>query len=337
MNNEPSLEAPKPASHRFAHLAISFIFIAAIAYGTLFYGQRVIDMVQARMFTPSGQVAAVTERLNLTPHGYNIFYASDPQVEDKNTFNTNCQSTERTAAILGCYWKRNIHLFDVQNKELDGTLEVTAAHEMLHAAYERLNWIERERVDTLVEEEFQRNRGNAALKQIMQYYAKSEPGAESNELHSIIGTTVADISPELESYYSQYFADRATIVALNTKYNAVFGELNKQADELEAKIKSEGPAIQAELANYEADRQQLELDIQTFNARAQSGGFTTQSAFNVARNALTTRLSSMNARQQAVNARVASYNDLVAQLNALAIRVDQLNASINGASAASGL
>ena len=189
----------------------------------------------------------------------------------------------------------------------------------------------------LVEEEFQRNRGNAALKQIMQYYAQSEPGAESNELHSIIGTTVADISPELESYYSQYFADRAAIVALNTKYNAVFGELNRQADELEAKIKSEGPAIQAELANYEADRQQLELDIQTFNARAQSGGFTAQSAFNVARNALTTRLSSMNARQQAVNARVASYNDLIAQLNALAIRVDQLNASINGASAASGL
>lgn len=337
MNNAPSLEAPKPANHRFAQVAVSIIVILGIAYGTLFYGQRLVDMVQARLFTPSAQVAAVNDRLGLTSHGYNIFYASNPQVEDKATFNSSCQSTERTAAILGCYWKRDIHLFDVQNKELDGTLEVTAAHEMLHAAYERLNWLERERVDRLVEEEYEKNKGNAALKQIMQYYAKSEPGAESNELHSIIGTTVATISPELESYYAQYFSDRENIVALNTKYNAVFGAISKQADELEATIESEGPAIQAELASYESDRQQLELDIQTFNARAQSGGFTTQSAFNVARNALTARLSSMNTRQQAINARVATYNQLVAQLNALAIRVDKLNASINGASATSGL
>ena len=337
MNNAPSLEAPKPNSHRFIRAAVSIILILGVAFGVILYGQRAVDMVQARLFTPTAQVKAVNERLELTPHGYNIFYASNPQVEDRTTFNTSCESTERTAAILGCYWKRTIHLFDVQNDELDGTLEVTAAHEMLHAAYERLNWFERERVDALLQAEYEQRKDDAALRQIMQYYAKAEPGEENNELHSIIGTTVVAVDPELEAYYGQYFANRANIVALNTKYNAVFSELNEQANKLEAVIEAEGPAIHAELASYEAERQQLQLDIQTFNARAQSGGFTTQSSFNVARTALTTRVNAMNTRQAAVNVRVAAYNESVEKLNSLAIRVDQLNQSINGASAAAGL
>lgn len=337
MNNAPSLEAPKPSRHRYFRGAVSLIVILGVAFGVLLYGQRGVDMVQARMFTPTERVKSVNERLGLTAHGYNIFYASNPQIEDKVTFNASCQSTERTAAILGCYWKRTIHLFDVQNKDLDGTLEVTAAHEMLHAAYERLNWLDRTRVDSLVQQEYEQRKGDVALRQIMQYYAEAEPGEENNELHSIIGTTVDKVNPELESYYGRYFTNRAHIVALNTRYNAVFNELNEQANALEATIESEGPAIRTELESYELERKQLALDIETFNARAQSGGFTTQSSFNIARSALAARVSAMNVRQSAINARVAAYNQTVEKLNSLAIRVDQLNQSINGASAAEGL
>ncbi len=44
-------------------------------------------------------------------------------------------------AILGCYnpSSRDIYIYNVTNSELDGVKEVTAAHEMLHAAWERLS------------------------------------------------------------------------------------------------------------------------------------------------------------------------------------------------------
>lgn len=315
----------------------SVLLILGAAAGAAFYGPQFSDVIRAQSFKPSAQVTSVEDRLKLTSRGTAIFYASAPKIEDKTSFNKSCQSSERTTAILGCYWNQQIYLYDIQNEELDGTLEVTAAHEMLHAAYERLNWFERAQINNLLQAEYDAHREDVALKQIMQYYEQSEPGQELNELHSLIGTTVANISPDLEEYYARYFTDRSAIVALNTKYNAVFGEISRQADSLEAKIKAEEPLIQAELAQYDAEKQQLEIDIQAFNARANSGGFSSVSSFNIARQALSSRLNEMNARQNALNERVAAYNKLVEELNQLAVRVDQLNESINGASATTGL
>ncbi len=337
MNNELNQVSSKHKSHKAGRAILTLVAIVGTTIGAMFVGPRAIDALQAQAFTPTSQVANVRQRLELTDRGGTLFYASSPQIEDKATFNTNCQSNEKTTAILGCYWKRQIHLFDIQNKELDGTLEVTAAHEMLHAAYERLGPFARKRVDTFVQAEYDKHRDDPELKQIMQYYAMNEPGAELNELHSIIGTTVASISPELEAYYAQYFHNRADIVALNTKYNAVFSSISKQASELQAKIKATEPVIKADLASYDESRQQIESDIQAFNAKAKSGGFATQSAFNAARSALSNRLAALNAQRDSINARVAEFNKLVEQLNALAVRADQLNESINAASSASGV
>ena len=82
---------------------------------------------------------------------------------------SNCDTEERTTAILGCYYQRHIYLFDINNKELDGTLDVTAAHEMLHAAYDRLNFFERSYVDGLINAEYEVHKNDASLKQIMAY------------------------------------------------------------------------------------------------------------------------------------------------------------------------
>jgi hypothetical protein len=301
------------------------------------YGQRAVDMVMARVYQPTSQTIAIHDRLNMTNLGADLFYASNPQVQQKAQFNSNCDTEERTTAILGCYYQRHIYLFDINNKELDGTLDVTAAHEMLHAAYDRLNFFERSYVDGLINAEYEVHKNDASLKQIMAYYTKAEPGMEVNELHSILGTTVAKLSPKLEAYYAQYFNDRASVVALNAKYNTVFDGIAKQSAELQAQLKALRGPIDDDLVQYEADRQQLELDIASFNERANSHGFTTQSGFNVARSALIARLDAVNQRRAAINARVAEYNNIVKELNALATRADELNSSINGANATSGL
>ncbi len=283
------------------------------------------------MFHPTSQVSSISDRLKLTDRGRDVFYAAQPLIETKTAFNTSCQSAERTAAILGCYYRDHIYLYDIKNAKLDGTLEVTAAHEMLHAAYQRLNWFERQRVDALIQAAYEKVKNDANLKEVMQYYSQAEPGAEVNELHSILGTTVASLGPELESYYAQYFSDRSVVVALNAAYNKVFGDLKQKADELQQKIKSAEPQLKADLASYEFERQQVESDITSFNQQASSGAFRTQASFNAARSALVARVDTLNARRDALNRRVNQYNADVAALNALAVEANDLYQSINGA------
>lgn len=312
---------------------VSALVVLALSAVGILYGQRLVDSIRASQYQPTAQMMSVRERIGLTSRATDVFYATSPVIESKETFNASCHSEERTVAILGCYYRDRIYLYDIRDTQLDGTLEVTAAHEILHAVYQRLNFFERRKVDELIAAQYARLKDDANLKEIMQYYEKAEPGAESNELHSILGTTIAALSPELEQYYAQYLTDRGKVVALNAAYNKVFGDSKRQAKELEDRIKAAEPGIAADLAAYEADRRQLESDIESFNQEVASGGYGTRGAFNAARGALVARVDAMNSRRDSINTRVAAYNADVAALNNLAIQVNHLYESINGAEA----
>lgn len=303
----------------------------------ILYGPVVVDYIKVSQYQPSERVGAIDSRVYFTGTGERVFYATSPQIQDRDQFNTNCQSTERTAAILGCYFKDKIYLYNINNKELDGTLEVTAAHEMLHAAYQRLNMFERGHVEEMVQAEYQKVKDEPGIKQIMQYYKQAEPGEEVNELHSIIGTTVATLSPELEAYYARYFENRAAVVELNTAYNRVFDDLKRQSGVLQDKITKENEALKSDMAIYETDLQQLNIDIESFNVRAKSGSFVSRSAFGTARSSLTARVDDLNARRDDLNARVAAYNADVESLNALSVKATKLNESLNGVTAPAGV
>ncbi len=223
MNNETnqpigSAGAPR-RRHRVAGTLFGLLFAVVIAVAGALYGQDAIDQVYAWQYTPNERVASVNDEMNLTTSGERLFYASRPAIESGDQFNTDCESVERTAAILGCYYHNRIYLYDITREELKGALEVTAAHELLHAAYQRLNFFERSRVDAMIQEQYEQIKNNPDLKELMQYYETTEPGAGLNELHSIIGTTVASISPDLENYYGKYFKNRSSIVAMNQTYN----------------------------------------------------------------------------------------------------------------------
>lgn len=307
--------------------------ILAVAMLIIVYGQHVYDHFLAAQFTPSSSIAKVHDNLKLTWLGHDLLYASNPSIESGQQFNSHCDTTERTAAILGCYYQRNIYLYDVSNPELAGAEEVTAAHEMLHAAYERLQIWEKNHVNTLIEAEYAKIKDQPDIKKLMEYYTTNEPGELDNELHSIIGTTIASISPDLEQYYAQFFNDRASIVTMNAKYNTLFATIEAQSTTLAAKIAADGPALQSDLSTYEAQRTLLSNDIQVFNQRAQSGYYTSTSTFESAKRVLLSRSSVLESERTALNERVDAYNVLVKEYNNLSIRVNQLNSSINGVTA----
>ncbi len=77
-------------------------------------------------------------------------------------------------AILGCYVTQRIYIYDVKDAKLDGIREVTAAHEMLHAAYERMSSSEQTKVNALLEVEYEKLRNDKDLAERMAFYARTE-------------------------------------------------------------------------------------------------------------------------------------------------------------------
>ena len=305
----------------------SFAAIAVAAGGlaaAYWFGPQLLDEFRAQQYTPSSQISAIEQRVTLTSAGKRIFHATSPEVQDSGQFNSSCHSVERTTAILGCYYR----------DELDGALDVTAAHELLHAAYARLNAFERQKVDGLVRAAYQKVKDEPTLKRLMEYYKQAEPGAEVNELHSILGTAIANLDSELERHYARYFTNRASIVALNQRYTQVFSELDQQAASLRAKISTEESSLKTETDAYQNELNQLNSDIQSFNQRAASGDFSSQE-FYAARNVLSGRVAALNRRQNQLNARISAYNTMIVEYNKLAVRAQQLNQSMNGVSAPS--
>ena len=317
--------------HKWLRVVLSGIGTLFISWVIIYCVPRIIDVARAYNFHAPDSIVFIKKRLELTDRGTDIFYASTPAVEEKTEFNKNCQTEERSTAILGCFSKDKIYLYNLKNSELDGTLEVTAAHEMLHAAYQRLTIAEHVWLDKRIVAQYDKVKNDASMKELMAYYSKAEPGEEVNELHSILGTTLAKLDPDLENYYKRYFNNRSTVVSLNAKYNKVFTEISEKTTALETKIAAEEPDITQALATYDSDRAQLEKTIASFNSRAKASKFTSQASFDSERNALMRQVEELNARRDDINIKVSTYNADVAELTKLSTRTTALYQSMNGA------
>lgn len=311
-----------------ASLVVTFISVALTLF-LVVNRQAVIDQVTVWQYQPSAEIAAFAERSGMNDRGRFIFYASQPNLEGTQAFNAKCSRIEQSTAVLGCYDGRNIFVYDVPNEKLDGIREVTSAHEMLHAAYLRLNEEQKQKVDALVEAEYKTLQNDAKFAERMAFYARTEPGERDNELHSIIGTEVTAISPELEKHYANYFTDRTKVVALHAQYASVFASLQARGDELSAQLTALADSIEASVSRYNSDVQRLNNDIADFNARANSGSFGSQEEFEKERSALIARANELDRLRRSVNDMQAQYEALRIELEAIASQSDALNRSID--------
>ena len=291
--------------------------------------QQVVDQLAVWQFHPSSEVKALADRSGMGDRGEFYFYASRPALETAEAFNQKCTRKEESTAILGCYAGGRIYIYNVEDKALDGIREVTAAHEMLHAAYDRLSKGEQERINALVEEEYAKLRTDSAFAERMAFYARTEPGQRDNELHSIIGTEVATINPELEVHYKAYFTDRSKVVAMHEKYASVFQELQQRSEDLSNRLTRLADQIEKSVSQYNTDVQQLNGDIESFNARASTGAFASEAAFQNERAALASRADTLEATRTDINAKTDEYTRLRDELISVAGQSDALNRSID--------
>lgn len=278
---------------------------------------------------PTQEMRTIAEKVRFTQHGELIFMASRTQVDNARAFNKTCGDHEKSSAVLGCYVNRRIYLYNIDNKELDGIVEVTAAHEMLHAAYERLYPWERKEVDALLLQEFETLRKDNEFTERMSVYAALDPASRINELHSIIGTERKEISDKLEAYYKKYFIDRHRISELYAQYSSLFFKLEAQAKDLADRVNKAADDLNQQINTYNNNVASLSAQISDFNRRAEAGDFSSYRDFYNERSVLVANSAQLDRDLAAINQAIKEHDALKKELNDTSLHLNELNNSID--------
>jgi hypothetical protein len=291
--------------------------------------QYIIDQITVWQYKPTSEITGLVDRAGMGSYGKFLYLASQPSLEATQNFNNMCDRVENITSILGCYKNYQIYIYDVTDKQLDGIREVTAAHETLHAAYVRMSESEQKEVDILLEAEYKKLETNKDFSERMAFYARTEPGQRDNELHSVIGTEVAVISPALEAHYEKYFSNRQKVVELDVEYSSVFQKLEDRSKELVGQLNALASSISDRSTQYNSDAQTLYSDIISFNNRANNWGFSSQAQFAFERSILSARVTELDATRISINEDITSYDSILLEYNSIASQSKKLYNSIN--------
>jgi hypothetical protein len=273
-----------------------------------FERQTIYDWWRLRDYDPSVQISQLADDSTMNSATRRVFYVYHPVVEERVSFNSHCNDGEFTI-VLGCYVSNTgIYLYKIDDSRLSGVEQVTAAHETLHAAYDRLSTKERNKVDGWTATAYAQL-DNQRIKDTIAQYRNKDPSSIPNELHSILGTEVHNLPPELENYYRRYFTDRSKIVDFSDTYEAAFSSRQAQIKLLEDKLKPLGEQIKQANKELETEGNRLQdiySDLETERTNTEPAKY--------------------NAQVDGYNRAVRAYNLKVAKTSAM---IDQYNSLYN--------
>ena len=305
--------------------------MAAIA--VVVHHQAVIDFVRGRLYAPTTAVAEIRENLALTAYGEFIFDASRPELNSEKDFNANCVSDSEDEAALGCYRGQKIYVYEVQSEELAGILELTAAHELLHAVYERRSDGEKEIVGGLLKEVYRQY--HEVLAAEIEAYDVEE---QAEELYVRAGTEIKELPEELEKHYAKIFADQDKVVGFYESYIGVFRGLEAELKSLEAEMTELKEQIDAKSLEYQNGAKDLGAQIEVFNnCASQVGCFQRSEDFNARRNELLARQAEMRGLYDEIDGLINQYNMVVEKYNQNVVRSQNLQDLINSHVVVEGL
>jgi hypothetical protein len=244
------------------------------------------DHLIAQQFEPSDDITRYVEEAGLSSLGELYLLASLAKVVPAYEFQRYCTRSEPGIGVLGCYNLRDqrIYLYDVTDPRLTSMEPVVAAHEMLHAAWDRLTLEEQERLSVLLEEGFAMLPENHELRSRIKNYEASNPASRIPELYAILGTEIAVLPTELEEHYRNYFDDRGKSVQLAEQFYAVFETLVEERDALVGNLESRATEIEDLKFTYEEAAAVLRQDVLAFNEKAATpGGFPSLPEFEATR------------------------------------------------------
>lgn len=292
----------------------------------------VTDAVTVHRFEPPAAISALATEAAMSERGRFLFYASVPELVPAESFDLFCSRDEPGIGVLGCFThaEARIYLFDITDADLEPFEVVVAAHEMLHAAWDRLSDDDRDALEHSLEAVFAELGPDHELVDRIASYEAFDPRSRVPELYAIIGTEIAELPDTLEVHYAEFFDDRSVVVGVWQQIQAIFIELETELERLGAELEVLAAQINAEREATESEATSLASDIDAFEARAnREGGYTSLSVFERDRQALVDRQTALAARIDAVNTLIGTYNELVTEFTALNEQAAALNRSLN--------
>lgn len=290
--------------------------------------QNIADWWRLRDYRPSADIAALVTDTSMTPYGQKLFYINHPSLENKESFNKHCSDKGEETVVLGCYLgdRLGIYLYAVTDERLLGVRQVTAAHEMLHQAYDRLSASERRRIDTLLQQYYDSSLKNDDIRAKVDSYKHHKDADLVNEMHSIFGSEVRDLTPELEAYYRQYFSDRQKVVRLSEAYRGEFTRRQELVKQYDAHLNTLKSQINANKAMLESDLDFLKIKEKEINQdidnRDQASYEADVRDYNVTVNAYNNLLA-------ATRRLIDEYNKIVGERNDIAVQEQELQQALD--------
>ncbi len=306
-------------------LAVAFLAIPVVAFAQR---QELTDWWRLRGYSAPPAVVLLADQTTMTDYSRHMFYVNHPKVEALTaSFRADCSTSEQTI-VLGCYHgnQQGIFIYDVTDERLAGVEQVTAAHEMLHAAYDRLSDKEKQRVDGMLENFYSTELSDERIKKTIDSYKKTEPTQLVNEMHSIFGTEVMVLPAELASYYQQYFSNRNKVVEYAQGYQNEFTKRQNQINsydtqlkELKSRIEKSETSISLQLVDLQAAKVKLDSlrssgQIDEYNAAVPGFNF---------------KVTSYNSGVTKLRSDITTYNNLIETRNALASEIRELDQALD--------
>lgn len=311
---------------RVSKRLFSYLFLLTVAIGSFVAvnnAQNIIDWWRLRSYKPTELISQIATKASMNDKGRRLFYIHDPAVLDKKLFQNSCTVGE-ASIVLGCYISnQRIYIFDVQDDRLKGVTEVTAAHEMLHAAYDRLSPSDKEYVDSLLQEAYDRLSKDRVRENIATYKER-DPSIVPNELHSILGTEIRELPKDLETYYKKYFEDRLAVVTLSESYAVEFENREKQIEAYDSQLQNINGEITRMQADLSLQNTALEQERKLIDRIKNDVG-----AYNNAVNAFNAEVGSYNASALELKTLIESYNQIVEKRNLIAVEERELVEAID--------
>jgi uncharacterized protein YdaU (DUF1376 family) len=290
--------------------------------------QSLMDYARLYHYQPTADIVSLADQTTMTPQARRLFYINHPVLADRDSFNGACNSRGEQTIVLGCYRSRDhgIYLFRVTDTRLNGVEQLTAAHEMLHAAYDRLSKSERASINTELQNFYDQKVQDKRIRDTVAAYEKSEPNDIVNEMHSIFATEIGGLTPELENYYSRYFTNRQQVVAFANSYQVEFTSRQEKVAAYDARLRSLKAQIDSNSAALAKEEQQIGVQQRDLEQTRASGNV---EAYNAKVPVFNARVDQYNALIRTTQNSIATYNKLVNERNEVALEVRGLTQSIS--------
>ena len=299
--------------------------ILAVVVTLVLNRDKVYDYYRGLTYKPSSEMVEIRDSLGLTTEGEFVFNASQPVLSERDEFNASCRPNDAETAILGCYVMDNIYVYNIEDEQLKGIKELTAAHELLHAVFERMNDSEKDALKGDLQTVLREN--GEILQEDLSIYPVEE---QFEELYVRAGTEVKNLPDNLEKHYAKVFKDQDKVVSFYDSYIAVFRRLKAELKALESELDELNSRIDSMTLEYETRARQYSTDVDQFNACADTAGcFGSQWEFNTRRNVLVNEQVALDTMYDEISSLVDEYNNKVEVYNNDVIETNRLNDKIN--------